>query len=71
MIIDRQYLSERPARFFEEISAIPRVSLQEGQIADYLEDCPYILRPANYPGSNPGHGSVIVEVNGKRRGFLG
>ncbi|MBR6727297.1 MAG: beta-Ala-His dipeptidase [Clostridia bacterium] len=31
------YLSELPARFFEEISAIPRASLQEGAIADYLE----------------------------------
>ena len=33
-----EYLSERPARFFEEISAIPRASLQEGRIADYLVD---------------------------------
>lgn len=31
-----EYLSERPARFFEEISAIPRASLQEERIADYL-----------------------------------
>ena len=30
-------VSERPARFFEEISAIPRASRAEGQIADYLE----------------------------------
>lgn len=32
------YLSARPARFFEEISAIPRASLQEERIADYLVD---------------------------------
>lgn len=31
------YLSEKPAALFEEISAIPRASLQEGAIADYLE----------------------------------
>ena len=32
----KQFLSERPARFFEEISAIPRASGKEGKIADYL-----------------------------------
>ena len=31
------YLSEQPARYFEEISAIPRASYQEQAIADYLE----------------------------------
>ena len=31
-----QYLSQRPARFFKEISAIPRASYDEGRIADYL-----------------------------------
>lgn len=31
-----QYLSARPARFFEEISAIPRASYHEERIADYL-----------------------------------
>lgn len=30
------YVSELPARFFEEISAIPRVSYYEERIADYL-----------------------------------
>ena len=30
------YLSDRPARFFEEISAIGRASMQEARIADYL-----------------------------------
>lgn len=32
----KQFLSERPARFFEEISAIPRASGKEEKIADYL-----------------------------------
>ena len=32
----KQFLSERPARFFEEISAIPRASGKEEGIADYL-----------------------------------
>ena len=31
------YLSEQPARYFEEISAIPRASYHEAAIADYLE----------------------------------
>jgi len=36
MPIIREHLSERPARFFEAISAIPRASRAEAQIADYL-----------------------------------
>ena len=38
MNVINEYLSARPARFFEEISAIPRASLQEKAIADYLVD---------------------------------
>lgn len=33
----REYVSELPARWFETVSAIPRASLQEGRIADALE----------------------------------
>ncbi len=36
------------------------------EIQDYLEEAPYVLRPANYPDSCPGRGSVIVECEGFR-----
>ena len=31
------------------------------QIADYLEDCPYILRPANYTSRAPGRGYGVYD----------
>ena len=37
---------------------------QKSGIYPFLDDCPYLLRPANYPGENPGHGSVIFETEG-------
>ena len=37
MSVINAYLSELPARYFEEISAIPRASYHEQDIADYLE----------------------------------
>ncbi len=35
-------------------------------IYSYLDDEKYILRPANFPGSAPGHGSVIINAAGVR-----
>ena len=35
-------------------------------IYSYLDDEKYILRPANFPGSAPGHGHVIVNVCSER-----
>ncbi|MGI6202015.1 MAG: TIGR00282 family metallophosphoesterase [Eubacteriales bacterium] len=35
-------------------------------IKQFLEDCPTLIRPVNYPSLCPGHGSVIVERGGKR-----
>ncbi len=35
-------------------------------IYSYLDDEKYILRPANFPGSAPGHGSVIINAAGQR-----
>ncbi len=35
-------------------------------IYSYLDDEKYILRPANFPGSAPGHGSVIINAAGMR-----
>lgn len=37
MSVINAYLSELPARYFEEISAIPRASYHEEGVADYLE----------------------------------
>lgn len=39
---------------------------QKSGIYPFLDDCPFVLRPANYPGGNPGHGHVILEAQGKR-----
>lgn len=36
------------------------------EIKQFLEDCPTLIRPVNYPSLCPGHGSVIVERGGKR-----
>ncbi len=35
-------------------------------IYSYLDDEKYILRPANFPGSAPGHGHCIISVAGVR-----
>ena len=36
------------------------------QIGDFLEDTPWILRPANYTGRAPGQGYRIFDMNGVR-----
>lgn len=36
------------------------------QIKDYLDDTPWILRPANYSGRAPGHGSADFDLGGVR-----
>lgn len=36
------------------------------QICDYLDEQPHILRPLNFPTQQPGQGSVVVEVQGRR-----
>ena len=36
------------------------------QIGDFLEDTPWILRPANYTGRTPGHGVQVFDMNGVR-----
>ena len=35
-------------------------------IKQFLEDCPTLIRPINYPPVCPGHGHIIVERGGKR-----
>lgn len=36
------------------------------QICDYLDEQPHILRPLNFPPQQPGQGSVVAEVQGRR-----
>ena len=36
------------------------------QIRDFLDDVPWLLRPANYAGRAPGHGCEIFDHNGLR-----
>lgn len=33
------------------------------EIFDFIDDAPYLIRPANFPESNPGKGIVYVNVN--------
>jgi metallophosphoesterase (TIGR00282 family) len=37
---------------------------------EFLDTCDRIVRPANYPKGNPGRGSLIWEVDGRRVGLL-
>lgn len=37
---------------------------QKSGLYPFLDDCETLLRPANYPSTNPGHGSCLVEADG-------
>ena len=37
---------------------------RKSTVFKYLDDEPRLLRPLNYPSSNPGHGDAIIDVNG-------
>jgi metallophosphoesterase (TIGR00282 family) len=39
-------------------------------VYDYLDEEPNIVRPANYPKGNPGHGHTIAEKGGVRLGVI-
>lgn len=39
---------------------------QKSGIYPYLDDHDFILRPANYPSTNPGHGSVVLDMGSFR-----
>lgn len=43
---------------------------QRKEAYSYLDSEQRILRPANYPGGNPGHGSCVVEAKGVRVGVI-
>jgi metallophosphoesterase (TIGR00282 family) len=40
------------------------------QILEYIAEEPRLLRPANYPRSAPGHGSLVETVNGHKLGVI-
>ena len=37
---------------------------RKASASGYLDSCKYLLRPLNYPSTNPGHGDCIIKVNG-------
>lgn len=39
---------------------------QKKEMHSYLDECKYILRPANYPDRTPGGGAVLLDANGRR-----
>ncbi|AHC14738.1 Phosphoesterase [Salinispira pacifica] len=43
---------------------------QQREIYRYLDEQPMMLRPANYPSGNPGHGSCIFNAGGIRLAVL-
>lgn len=40
-------------------------SFRQKNIYEMLDDHPYLLRPANYPGGNPGKGHTVFPANGR------
>jgi metallophosphoesterase (TIGR00282 family) len=45
-------------------------SFQHRDVYEYLDRTPQIVRPANYPMGNPGHGHCVVEKDGVRLGVV-
>jgi metallophosphoesterase (TIGR00282 family) len=43
---------------------------QKKEVYPYLDRVDTILRPANYPGGNPGHGSCVVDAKGVKLGVI-
>jgi hypothetical protein len=43
---------------------------QRKEVYAYLDSEARVLRPANYPGGNPGHGTCVVEAKGVRVGVV-
>ncbi len=43
---------------------------QKREVRDYLDRQEFILRPANYPGGAPGHGSCVFEHRGLKLAVL-
>lgn len=40
------------------------------EILEFIDEEPYLIRPANYPEGAPGQGSCIIECNGVKVGVL-
>ena len=43
---------------------------QKKEMQDYIDECKYIIRPANYPDSCPGTGYNIIDINGYKILFI-
>lgn len=59
--------SEIGARFFSagvDVITSGNHIWQQQEVYDYLDYEERVLRPANYPGGNPGHGVYVVESKG-------
>lgn len=41
-------------------------SFRQRNMLDYLDNCPYIIRPANLPAASPGSGYTIADLCGRR-----
>jgi metallophosphoesterase (TIGR00282 family) len=45
-------------------------AFRHSEVFEYLDREPHILRPANYPKRDPGHGHTVVEKDGARLGVV-
>ena len=39
---------------------------RKSSVFPFLDDCEFILRPLNFPSTNPGHGDTVITVDGYR-----
>jgi 2',3'-cyclic-nucleotide 2'-phosphodiesterase len=67
-------ITERVARgIFElgvDVITLGNHAYRHTEVYAYLDSEPRIIRPANYPKRDPGHGHAVVEKNGIRLGVV-
>lgn len=56
--IYKQFLSEGV-----QVVTMGNHTWNKREILDFIDDAPYLIRPANFPTSNPGKGIVYVKIN--------
>ncbi|HLR42111.1 MAG TPA: TIGR00282 family metallophosphoesterase [Pseudogracilibacillus sp.] len=56
--IYKQFLSEGV-----QVVTMGNHTWNKREILDFIDDAPYLIRPANFPESNPGKGIVYVKIN--------
>lgn len=56
--IYKQFLSEGV-----QVVTMGNHTWNKREILDFIDDAPYLIRPANFPASNPGKGIVYVKIN--------